>query len=245
MDVIASNFYERPIYFSITCQSSKLLNLDNYTEMEGLGLRVSPTKVRFQSSMPSIYGFGDIDLDKTHEIVTKKWKWGNFDKKPLFVDRSYGAEIQAMKMVMMRAAVTLDGMKNKLKSEKKDTTIVTKQAIDISKKYFEAFPHFNFPYDGSVITFIRVLIRSGAYDEAKKHLRILAKEDAQYMEFYASQTDRQVRNNFRQDEDARISSIQDAILAAKSMNDPSFVKEIETLLAKYNKPDELQQPPLE
>ncbi len=244
MDVIASNFYDRPIYFSITCQSSKLLNLDDYTEMEGLGLRVTPTKVRLQSSMPSIYGFGDIDLDKTHEIVTKKWKWGNFDKKPLFVDRSYGAEIQAMKMVMMRAAVTLDGLKNKLKSEKKDTTLVTKQAIDISKKYFEAFPHFNFPYDGSIITFVRVLIRAGAYDEAKKHLRILAKEDMQYMEFYGSQTDRGVKANFRQDEESRMGSIQETIAAAKSINDPAFTKEIESLVAKYIKTNDLQ-PPLE
>jgi hypothetical protein len=242
MDVIASNFYERPIYFSITCQSSKLLNLDDFTEMEGLGLRISPTKVRFKSNMPSIYGFGDIDLDKTHEIVTKKWKWGNFDKKPLFVDKSYGAEIQAMKMVMMRAAVTLDGMKNKLKSENKDTTLVTKQAIDISKKYFEAFPHFNFPYDGSVMTFVRVMIRCGAYDEAKKHIRILANEDKQYIEFYDSQTERDVKSNFRQDYESRLASIQETLEATKSIKDPAFEKEIEALIGKFLKNPDLQAP---
>lgn len=64
MDLIASNFYERPIYFAITCQASKLLGLNDYVEMEGLGLRLSPTKVRVKSQLPSIYGFGDIDVEK-------------------------------------------------------------------------------------------------------------------------------------------------------------------------------------
>ena len=63
-------------------------------ELEGLALRVSPTNTRVKSQLPSIYGFGDIDLDKTYNVVMNKWKWGNFDKQHLFVDRSYMAELQ-------------------------------------------------------------------------------------------------------------------------------------------------------
>lgn len=118
MDVIASNFYERPIYFAITCQSSKLLGLNDYIEMEGLGLRVSPTKVRVKSQLPSIYGFGDIDVDKVYNNVMTKWKWGNFDKQKLFVDKSYMAEVQAMKLVMLRAAIEFDRQGKRIKPAK-------------------------------------------------------------------------------------------------------------------------------
>src|SRR5690606_23812247 len=30
LDVLMSNFYDRPIYFSVTCQESKLMNLNDY-----------------------------------------------------------------------------------------------------------------------------------------------------------------------------------------------------------------------
>ena len=131
MDVVVSNFYDRPIYFSITCQSDKLLGLNNNMELEGLALRVSPTNTRVKSQLPSIYGFGDIDLDKTYNVVMNKWKWGNFDKQHLFVDRSYMAELQAMKLVMLRAAIEFDRSGDK------------KRAVEMVDKYFEAFPHMN------------------------------------------------------------------------------------------------------
>src|SRR5690606_28792975 len=150
MDVIVSNFYERPIYFAITCQSDKLLGLNNNVEMEGLALRVSPTSTRVKSQLPSIYGFGDIDLDKTYDIVMNKWKWGNFDKEHLFVDRSYMAELQAMKLVMLRAAIEFDRQGDK------------KKAVEMANKYFEAFPHMNFPYDFGIVPFINVLVQGEA-----------------------------------------------------------------------------------
>jgi hypothetical protein len=245
MDLIASNFYERPIYFSITCQASKLLNLNDFTEMEGLGLRISPTKIRMQSNMPQIYGYGDIDVDKTYDIVMNKWKWGNFDKVETFIDKSYGAELQAMRMVMMREAITLEAMKNQDKKIGRDTIANTKRAVDVCKKYFEAFPHFNFAYDGTIMPFISVMVRCGAYDEAKKHLRILANEDKQYIEFIKSQTSPKAISSFRQDLEQRMISAEEIINRAKEINDPAFIKEMEGLLGKYIQKQDMQMPPIQ
>jgi hypothetical protein len=219
MDVVVSNFYERPIYFSITCQATKLLGLNDYMEMEGLGLRVSATKVRSRSQLPSIYGYGDIDVNKTYENVMTKWKWGNFDKKRLFIDKSYMAEIQAMKLVMLRAAIEFDRIGNKEK------------AAEMASKYFESFPHMNFPYDSGIMPFINVLVSSKAYDEVKKHIRILAEETRQYIVFYESQTDRDVFDNFKQDYEYRLSSISDIMEISKKVEDPAFEKEISDLMA--------------
>lgn len=221
MDVIASNFYERPIYFAITCQSSKLLGLDDYVEMEGLGLRISPTKVRSKSQLPSIYGFGDIQEDKVYDNVMTKWKWGNFDKMKLYVDRSYMAEVQAMKLVMLRAAIEFDRKEN------------PKKAAEMANKYFEAFPNMNFSYDSGIMPFINVLVNSKDFDSAKKHLSILAEETKQYLEFYESQTDKNVFDSFQQDYQYRLSAVQDVIDTAKKVEDPAFEKQMSDKLSSY------------
>jgi len=217
MDVIASNFYERPIYFAITCQAGKLLGLNQYVEMEGLGLRISPTITKRKSELPNIYGFGDIDLDKTYENVMTKWKWGNFDKERLFVNRSYMAETQAMKLVMLRAAIEFQRGEQNVK------------AIEMSKKYFEAFPNMNFPYDSGIMPFINVLINAKAYDEVKKQVKILAKETREYLDFYESQTDKAVFESFQQDYQYRLGAAQDILDLCTKVEDPGFETEMKTL----------------
>lgn len=223
MDVIVSNFYERPIYFAITSQSNKLLGLNNYMEMEGLALRISPTNVRVKSQLPSIYGFGDIDEEKTYDIVTNKWKWGNFDKYNLHIDRSYMAEVQAMKLVILRAA---------LEFERKGDMA---RATEMANKYFEAFPHMNFPYDYGIMPFINVLVSTKAYDDVKKHLRILAVETKQYIDFYDSQTDDDVVQNFQQDYETRISAAEEILSVSKKVEDPAFEAEMTELLSAYTR----------
>lgn len=218
MDLIASNFYDRPIYFAITCQSSKLLGLNNYVEMEGLGLRISPTKVRVKSQLPSIYGFGDIDAEKVYNNVMTKWKWGNFDKMKLFVDKSYMAEVQAMKLVILRAALEFERIDDK------------KRAAEMANKYFEAFPNMNFPYDSGIMPFINILIEVKDFESAKKHLRILAEETRQYIRFYESQTNKDVFESFRQDYEYRMGAAQDVIDSAKKIEDPAFSKEMSDML---------------
>jgi len=229
MDLIASNFYERPIYFAITCQPSKLLGLNNYVEMEGLGLRVSPTNVRNRSQLPSIYGYGDIDADKTYNNIMTKWEWGNFDKKKLFVDRSYMAEVQAMKLVILRAALEFDRRGDKTK------------AAEMANKYFEGFPHMNFPYDAGIMPFINVLVNAKDFESAKKHLKILAEETKQYIEFYESQTDKDVFDSFERDYQYRLSSVQDVIETSKKVEDPAFEKEMSDLLSSLMNSPTLQK----
>lgn len=219
MDVIASNFYERPIYFAITCQPGKLLDLNNYLEMEGLGLRLTPTKIASPSQLPSIYGYGDINADLTRDIVMNKWKWGNFDNGKQYVDKSYMAEVQAMKLVMLRAALEFDKNKEYTK------------AAEMANKYFAAFPHQNFPYDFGITPFINVLINAKDFESAKKHLRILGNESKQYIEFYESQTDNSVFESFADDFQYRLRAASDVVELAKRVEDPAFEKEMSDLLS--------------
>lgn len=226
MDVIASNFYSRPIYFAITCQPSKLLGLNNYTEMEGLALRVTPTNLKVKSELPSIYGFGDINADMVYQNVMDKWVWGNFDKKETYVDKSYMPEVQAMKLVMLRTAREL------VREGKND------KAIAITNKFFEGFPHFNFPYDAGITSFIEVLIDAQDYEDAKKHLRILAVETKQFIDFYESQTKTKVFDSFKSDYEYRLAAAQKMIELVSRIDDQAFNKEIRDMIEPLIKFDD-------
>ncbi len=220
LDLIMSNIYDRPIYFSVTCQDSKLMNIQDYTQMEGLGLRIIPVRTPSEQEF-YIYGSGRVDAEKVHDRVMNKWRFGGLDKRKMFVDNSYGASIQAQKMVIWRSAETM-------MDEGK-----TKEAVDITDKYFEGFPAMNFPYDARVMPHINIYVRAGEYEKAKFHIRILAKEMAEYMVFFASLDDDDLKSGFNLDYRLANSAINEILKVSKGLKDDAFAKEMEDLLGQY------------
>lgn len=221
LDILMSNIYDRPVYFSVTCQDSKLMNLNDYTQMEGLGLRVLPVYTPSQKEF-YIYGSGRVDVDKVHDRVVNKWKWGNFDKQRLYVDNSYGASVQAMKMIIWRS------------SEEMIAEGRNQEAVDITDAYFKGFPEMNFPYDARTMPHINIYVRAGAYDKAKEHLRILAKESAEYMAFFDSLDEDDLKAGFSLDYRLYSNAVSEILKISKTIKDDAFAQEMESLLGPYN-----------
>ncbi len=221
MDVVSSNIQDRAIYFAVTCNNEKLLGLNDYMQLEGLALRVIPEKNKGSKNL-SIYGSGKVETEKVYNNVMNKWAWGNFDKEETFVEDSYGAELQAMRIVMMRTANEYLKRGDKTK------------AAALANKYFESFPHFNFTYDESITPFLNVLVGAGDDESAKKHARILAKELSQRMVFYDSLDDDDFESSFRQDFQYAVSGIQDLLDVARNLKDPAFLDEINSLVGQFD-----------
>jgi len=220
LDIIGSNFYDRPIYFATTCKNEKLQGLNDYMQLEGLALRLVPIKTRSDKAL-AIYGSGRADVDAIYDNVMNKWSWGNFDKYDLHVDKNYMAEVQAMKMAMLRASALMT------------QTGDTKRAADLAKKYFEGFPHMNFAYDAGVVPFLNVLVRGREFEDAKKHIRILGEESRQYMNFFES-IDEEAMEDFRQDMGFYTRGIEDVLNLSKEVEDPVFAQEMSDLVGKYS-----------
>jgi len=220
MDILANNIEDRPIYFATTCKNDKLLGLNDYMQLEGLALRLVPIRTESDKSL-AIYGSGRVEYDKLYKNVTEKWAWGNFDKEDVFVDKNYMAAVQAMKMALLRSSTNL--------SQQGDH----QRAAVLAKEYFEGFPHMNFPYDAGIMPFISVLTRAKEYEEAKKHMRILAEETEQYMRFYNSLDDADFKQ-FQQEMSFSMRAIDDLIRTSQQVEDPAFAKEISDKLGKYS-----------
>lgn len=220
LDMIATNIWERPIYFSVTCQESKLLGLQDYMQLEGLGLRLVPIRSQSDRSF-YIYGSGRVDTERTYDIITNKWKWGNFDKMDLYVNTSYMPSVQAMKMIMMRTARKL--------MEKGENS----KAVEIVDNYFEGFPNMNFPYNATIVPLMGIYQEAGEMEKLKKELGVLVENTRQELVFYQSIDPNVVKSSFRSEQSFANQAARDCIRMARATGDNAFITEVNDKLSGF------------
>ncbi len=224
LDIIANNVFERPVYFAVTCQPNKMMNLRPYMQLEGLALRIVPVKSEGER-VYSVIGSGRVNTEKVYDNVMNKFRWGGFDKHQTYVDHSFMPSIQSHRLLMLRTA-------SNLVEEGKD-----EKAANLALKYLEAFPHMNFPYDYNAMYFIDILVQTQRNEEAKPHLRLLAEHTAEQLNFYGSLSDNDLKS-FEQDYQVAITSTQQIFRSAERLKDEELLKEIEALLGAYRLTDE-------
>ena len=151
----------------------------------------------------------------------EKFRWGNFDKYDMYVDRSYAPSVQSHQLVMRRAALRM------LQEGKRQ------QAVDLIDKYFEAFPDMNFPYDYRAYYMISVYLQADAYDKAKPHMAILANEVADHLRFYNSIDPAVLESSFETDYLLAMRTKDDLIRDASQNHDTEFVQELQALFQPY------------
>jgi hypothetical protein len=220
LDIIGSNIWDRPIYFSVTVQESKMLGLEDYMQLEGLALRIIPVKSKSDRNY-YIYGSGRVDDERIYDHVMNEWSWGNFDQEELFVDRSYMPAVQAHRMVMMRAA---EHLMNKGQTDK---------AIDIVDKYFEGFPDMNFTYDAKVVPFLSVYERAGEMEKLKKELNVLVNNTIEDLNFLNSLDEDIVKTSFRNDMAFASQAARDCIRFARATGDDAYFNKVNSALSPY------------
>ena len=174
IDIIASNIRERPIYFSTASRLSGIFGLEEYLRLEGLALRLVPLHTPVGEDVVSILDTGYVDVDLIYDNVMHKFAWSNFDKYDLHVYAGYNAMVAQHMQLLQRTARTL--LRNG----------DPQRAVDLTDKYFEAFPHRNFPYTAQTFYMMEIYLRAGLYEKAKPHLQILARETEDHLQFYES-----------------------------------------------------------
>ncbi len=76
MDIIASNLWERPIYFAVSVAPESYLGFQNYFQLEGLAYRIVPLEKKDRSGQG-----GFVGVDVMYDNVMNKFKWGGIEKK--------------------------------------------------------------------------------------------------------------------------------------------------------------------
>ena len=221
LDLIASNIWDRPIYWAVTCREEKLMGLDDYLQLEGLALRLVPFKSRSETGY-GVVGDGRVSTAKTYDNIMNKWRWGNFDKEDTYVNTSYGPSLQTMRIVFIRTARTLLAQGEKEK------------AVALVEKYFASFPSFNFPYDYFSTYLLDVLVKAGAGDKATPIIQDVAKTTAQQLVYFDSQSDGDLKASHQQDYQFALRTAQDIKRLAGDIKNEALIQELETTFSPWN-----------
>jgi hypothetical protein len=81
-DLLGTNDWERPIYFSTTVSSDNYLNLDPYFLREGMALRVAPVEYSNSNYL------GVIDTDDMYQKLMVEFDWGGLDTPGIYMDEN-------------------------------------------------------------------------------------------------------------------------------------------------------------
>lgn len=83
LDLLANFNWDRPIYFAITVGESNYLGLQDYFAVEGLAYRLVPYKVKSHDGQ-----LGEINTEIMYDNMVNKFRWGNMNKKGVYLDET-------------------------------------------------------------------------------------------------------------------------------------------------------------
>jgi hypothetical protein len=151
LDIISTNEWKRPIYFSSTLGGSSYLNLKEYMQLEGYAYRLLPVRVPGAQD-------GYVNSDVMYNNMMTKMEWRELDNPNTYYDNTYlGSPVATARIAFLRLAGQLlsDGRKDE-----------AKKAIERS---LATMPDKSIPYDNFSANFIGILFELG---ETKKALEI-------------------------------------------------------------------------
>lgn len=151
LDMIATNNWQRPIYFSSTLASDNYLNLKDHMQVEGYAYRLMPVKVDGASD-----GYVNSDIAKRNLMQRSFWR--EMNNPNTYYDETYkGSPVLTARIAFFRLADQL------IRENKKGEA---KQVLDYS---LNVIPDNTIPFDQISANFVRFYFEVG---DSKKALQI-------------------------------------------------------------------------
>lgn len=170
MDLISTNKWERPVYFSTTVPSSQYKGLEKYFIQEGLAYKLAPVRI----DKPEQGEFGMIDPNVMYDNMMNKFSWGNAEDPKVYLDENN----KRMFSNFRRIFGTL-GKELLLKGD-------TLKAVEAVHRGLEIVPASKMPYDFFTIGLAEVLINAGKTEEGEKILNDVIAYSKEYLDYAIS-----------------------------------------------------------
>jgi hypothetical protein len=213
LDILATNNWVRPVYFSTTTSSADYLNLQPYFQLEGLAYRIVPVK----NQDPEAEGY--VQKDIMYNNMMNEFSWRNLDDPSIFYDDSYISQLPPNtrdKFYRLAVAFLEDGDKAKAKA-------VLNRALTV-------MPDKSIPYDYYTPQFIEPLVAVGERNRAINIMDVMAKRATKALAYYENHPnsalfDREVQTNFM--------ILQQLIMSARALKMEQKAAEMEQTFMKY------------
>jgi hypothetical protein len=167
MDLISTNKWERPIYFSTTVPSSQYKGLEKYFVQEGLGYKLVPVK----TDKPEQGEFGMIDPAVMYDNLMNKFKWGNAEDPKVYLDENNRRMFSNFRRIFGTLAKDLIAKGDTMK------------AVEVVHRGLSIVPAEKMPNDFFSISLAEVLLRAGKKEEGEKLLLDIVGYSKKYLDY--------------------------------------------------------------
>ena len=171
LDLLATNNWERPIYFAITVGDDSYLGMEDYFQLEGLAYRLIPVK------NPKGRGdnYGRIHTAKMYDNIMNKFRWGGLESNEVYMDENNIRMTMNLRSNFDRLAEAL------IEENKKDS------ALKVLDRAFEVLPEKNVPYNFFTVQLAEDYYKAGETAKPDAILKRYADIVEQELDYYFSQ----------------------------------------------------------
>ena len=192
LDIIATNNWERPIYFGIGMGADSFLGFDKYFQLEGAALRVVPIEYRDSIDGGGLGESGRINTSVLYDNLMNKFEWGRIKYPEVNIDYFHSHTV-----TVMRYRGTFGRLAMKLLDEaivpgeapafeeSVDTSKVN-AAIRVLDKSLEELPLYQLPADYFVLDYVQAYYRAGAYEKGNALAKEIVREQLQELKYFWS-----------------------------------------------------------
>ncbi len=167
MDLLSTNNWKRPIYYSTTVPSSQYKGIESYFVQEGLAYRVEPIRI----DKPEQGEFGMIDPHIMYDNMMNKFTWGNAQDPKVYLDENNRRMFSNFRRIF-------GSLGNDLIAHG-DTT----KAVEAAHRGLDIVPAEKMPNDFFSIGLAEVLIRAGKKAEGEKIINDIVAYAKQYLDY--------------------------------------------------------------
>ncbi len=152
LDLLATNKWDRPIYFAVTTGPEAYLNLQDYFQLEGLAYRLVPIKSTPEEQQIS----GTRVATDTMYAHIMKFSWGNMETPGVYLDENITRMCTNLRIQMGTLATALVNEGKKDKAEK------------VADKCLEVMPEVNVPFDATIFQLVVTYYQLNKPEKANK-----------------------------------------------------------------------------
>jgi len=167
LDFLATNNWDRPVYFAITTGGDSYLGLEEYFQLEGMAYRLVPIKHNNEDGQ-----IGRINTTILYNNVMNKFKWGNMNQEGVYMNEDNIRLSTNIKNVFARLALAL------ISENKNDS------AIAVIDKAIEMMPENKMPYNYYNLLMAEAYYKTGSFDKGNAIIERMIDVNAESLAYY-------------------------------------------------------------
>ena len=213
LDFIASNNWERPIYFTSFSDMASVLGIDKYLHMEGLSYRFIPVEADDYYK-----GYGGVYREGSYDLLINKAQWGSMNQEGVVPDRESVRNADFARQAYVRLAQSLV---NHGEYEK---------AIETMDTYQKFFPNEKFPFGLRLYQFPEIYYICGDSLKGDDFMSKMVKNSKDKIDYYGNMEPKFV-TYYKEDIDEEISILRQMQLTARQYERTDLKTELDALVS--------------